>query len=389
MSAVTPRGQAADACPNSGQGLCPLDRWELLSLITSMRREIGLTDRDVMVLRAHLTVLPQGPLDPSRLNVSFMGVAEILDRACGMDARRFRRGEARLEEVGLIRRRLSANGRRFPERDRSGRIVNAYGIDLAPIFEKHAELLRLKDSLDAERLALRSRKNSLSARLQSLLRHLTASAQALPDWADALRQTLRNVLRRSTTRMEDLDQIETQLQQLEADTETPVDSFESVVPCSPPCPSKRYETVVSPDRKPADAGQSVRHIESEPKDIKNTQHLRFDKKRIARLWAETKSIQALYPEIPQTERSLANTLFQFSSFIGLRHDSVTHSLSSLGWNGMIPVLDYLSENITGIAHPDRYLLTMIKSFQAGHPIANGSVVPKRLERLSARNPVPV
>lgn len=59
-----------------------------MSLVTELRQDLGLADRDVMVLRAHLTVLPQGPLDPRGLNISFMSVSEILSRACGMDERR-------------------------------------------------------------------------------------------------------------------------------------------------------------------------------------------------------------------------------------------------------------------------------------------------------------
>ncbi len=380
MSAVTPRGQAGDACPKHGPGHRLLDRWELLSLITGLRREIGLTDRDVMVLRAHLTVLPQGPLDPRKLNVSFMGVAEILDRACGMEARRFRRGEARLEEVGLVRRHLSANGRRFPERDREGRIVNAYGIDLAPIFDKHAELLLLRDRLDEERVALRSRKNSLSARLQDVLRRLTVLGRSLPDWAEELRLHVRNVLRRKTTAQADLDALEEQVDRIAQEAET--SSTETRVEQPAPCPAATSETAVSPDSSAADAGQIVRHIESKHKDLKKEAQNHFDLRRAATAWAQTKNLQEFYPDVPQRERELAGVLIQFSSFIGLGQRGVNRGLETLGWEAMILVLDYLSARTTQITRPEGYLASMLKSYEAGQPIAGGRVIPPVVQAYS-------
>ncbi len=372
--AVTPRGRADDARPNYPCGHRPLDRWDLLTLVTSLRRELGLTDRDVMVLRAHLTVLPQGPLLPSGVNVSFMSVTEILERACGMDARRFRRGEARLEQVGLVRRRLSANGRRFPERDRAGKIVHAYGIDLAPVFDMYPQLLQLQKEIEAERAAIRQRKNALSARLQDAVRRLISIRQALPEWAEALRLAVRNALRRTGATMADLDVLEAEIDQVitEADEHT-VET--AVADHLPPCPVPRdtmHEDAVLPDNLAADDGQIVRHIESEQKDLKKKPSA-FEPRRIHYAWAQTASLKEFYPDTPQTERDLAGVLIQYSSFIGLGQTIILKALGILGWEHAIVVLDYLTGKATDIAKPEGYLSSMLRNYQAGQPIAAGRV----------------
>ncbi|WP_047997297.1 helix-turn-helix domain-containing protein [Puniceibacterium sp. IMCC21224] len=367
MSAAQPRGQAEDACPKLGTRLRLLDRWELLSLITDLRQELGLTDRDVMVLRAHLSVLPHGPLDPEKLNVSFMRVAEILGRACGMDERRFRRGETRLEQAGLIRRRLSGNGRRFPERDRQGHIINAYGIDLAPLFERHAELQELRERLEERHLLLRSRKNSISARLQAALKAFLASDTNLPDWIEALRTQLRRAVRRKTTAHEELDDIETRILSLEHAV--------CALPPAPPQPETVTSTPVSPVKKAADGGQTVRHIESKLKKINKRKPTPFSQCTISESWAKTLTLKDLYPLAPKTEREAAEILFNFASFIRIAQPQVLRGLALVGWEGIIQLLDYMASKMDTIAQPEVYLRSMIKACEQGDSITRQRVVP--------------
>lgn len=335
-----------------------------------------------MVLRAHLTVLPHGPLKPAGLNVSFMSVSEILGRACGMDERRFRRGEARLEKVGLIRRNLSANGRRFPERDRTGKIVHAYGIDIAPLFEMYDRLVLLREKIATERAALRQRKNALSAKLQDALRLLTAAGHLLPDWADTLRVTVRNALRRTGATMEDLDELEVEIDRIaEAVTLSEATrtchaaaDFPSPAPLETPS-----ETVVAPVICAGDAGQSVRHLESKHKDIKKEGEP-FDPRRIHAAWLQTGTLREFYPDTPLSEHDLAGVLIQFSSFIGLGQTITLNALSVLGWDNGILTLDYLANRISDIAKPEGYLASMLRSFESGQPIAAGRVTPHHFSR---------
>lgn len=383
VSAVLPRRQAHNVCPNEHSKPLSLDRWEFVSLVTELRREMDLSDRDVTVLRAHISALPHGPLNPRNQNISFMGLTEVSERTCGMDERRIRRGETRLEKAGIVIRRLSANGRRFPERDGSGSIVNAYGIDLSPIFEKYLELLDLRNRLNEERLELRQRRNKLSARLRDLLRRLAGAGLGFPEWAEKLHRTIRNATRRKTAKREDLIDLEGELDRLE-DKLIPTDLKRSE---ETPRTTSSYETVepaIAPDKNAGDDGQSVRHIESKPKEDKKKPDRGFHPQRIARVWNQTRNLQEFYPESPPVERKLAEILVQFSSFIGLGQTAVTRSLAVLGWESMILVVDYMAGNITKIARPEGYLASMIRSYEAGQPIAGGLVVPRHLSRISCR-----
>ncbi|MFZ3584531.1 helix-turn-helix domain-containing protein [Loktanella sp. DJP18] len=389
MSAVSPRRQADDACPMHSTPVKSLDRWELLTLVTAMRREIGLTDRDVMVLRAHLTVLPQGPLIASGMNVSFMNVTEILQRACGMDARRFRRGEARLEQVGLIRRHLSANGRRFPERNHTGQIVQAYGIDLAPIFELYPRLLVLQETVTAENLALRQRKNALSAGLQEALRQLASSGRFLPDWADALRTSVRNALRRTGTTQADLDALAVDIAQITAEAEMHLPEKAAVRDVIAPCPARLVaptDKAIAQDIYTPDDGQIVRHIESKPKDLKKESPF-FDLRRIHLAWAQAVTLREFYPAPPSTERDLAAVLIQFSSFIGLGQTAMLKAMSILGWDNTILVVDYLASRTADIVKPEGYLTSMLRSYTSGQPVASGRVIPRGERKAEARSAV--
>lgn len=342
-----------------------VDRWELLALVTHLRKELGLADRDVMVLRAHLSVLPHGPLDPGGLNVSFMNVTEILGRACGMDERRFRRGESRLEEVGLIRRNLSGNGRRFPERDGTGRIVAAYGIDLAPLLARRFELAAHAETLAEKQRVLRQRKNNLSARLSTALRGLLDGQTPLPQWVDDLRDTLRKVVRRKNPALVELSKIENDIARLESllpHDDTPEDANQA-----PLC------NQVVPDKSTADDGQTVRHIESKPKEINKPSKEKMNIPKLGARWSETSVLQDLYPDPPKTGQDAIRLLFDFSSYMNLDKEIVGQALSRLGWENTFLVLDYLAEKLATLGHPARYLRSIITGYDRGETVAGGRV----------------
>ncbi|MDO6588477.1 helix-turn-helix domain-containing protein [Salipiger sp. 1_MG-2023] len=365
MSAAKPRRQRDEACSRGGA----IDRWELLSLVVSLRKELGLTDRDVMVLRAHLSVLPQGPLSPGALNMSFMQLSELQNRACGMDERRFRRGEAQLAARGLIVRCLSANGRRFPERTADGRIIAAYGIDLSPVIARYQELSTLQTRLEDEARALKQRKNGLSARLASLQRQMAPS-----DSLTTLMDNTRNAFRRKTTTMSDLDALETEIAALE-NTLEPVSTARCPVP----------ENSLQPDRTPGDAGQTVRHIESERKDIYTTT-FRLNPSQIRNVWQQSSSLIEFYPETPPTEHEAKARIIEFGSFIGLGRDCVDAALLLAGLENTIRVVDYLSKKIDTVSKPRAYLKSILAKLLRGETVAAGSAYlpyPIGVQRLPA------
>src|SRR5271170_3684993 len=70
-----------------------------------------------------------------------------------------------LIEAGLVTVKDSPNGKRYGTRDAKGRIVEAYGFDLAPIAARHAEFVQLAEEGRAEREAMgRLRRRATIAR---------------------------------------------------------------------------------------------------------------------------------------------------------------------------------------------------------------------------------
>jgi Replication protein C C-terminal region./Replication protein C N-terminal domain. len=78
--------------------------------------------------------------------------AMLADRL-GVCQRHVRRLLARLIEAGIIVPMDSPEGRRWGRRDSSGRIVEAYGFDLSPIADRHAEFVAIAEQADGERKA--------------------------------------------------------------------------------------------------------------------------------------------------------------------------------------------------------------------------------------------
>lgn len=142
-------------------------RWEVYTHIRQARRDLGLKDRDLAVLRGLLSLLPVG--DWGGPMVVFAANRTLCERCDGIEERTLRRRLAHLEEVGLIVRRQSPNGKRYAIRAAGGEMLAAYGMDLAP-------LARLGDQLQemaAEAEARLQAQRSLKALIRDRLYHIT------------------------------------------------------------------------------------------------------------------------------------------------------------------------------------------------------------------------
>jgi replication initiation protein RepC len=85
--------------------------------------------------------------------------------ALGLSETQTKRLNRALIEAGLITMKDSPNGKRYGWRDPKGRIVEAYGFDLAAIATRYAEFVRLAEAARAERAALgRLRRRATIAR---------------------------------------------------------------------------------------------------------------------------------------------------------------------------------------------------------------------------------
>jgi replication initiation protein RepC len=91
--------------------------------------------------------------------------AAIQREALGLSETQTKRLNRALIEAGLITMKDSPNGKRYGHRDPRGRIVEAYGFDLAPIAIRYAEFIRLAEEAKIERAALgRLRRRATIAR---------------------------------------------------------------------------------------------------------------------------------------------------------------------------------------------------------------------------------
>lgn len=412
MPAAQSAGQREILCLDTKTGTQGIDRWGLLQLIKDLRKELKLLPRDITTLKAHLTVLPKGLLDVTAINFSFMEVGELLERADCMNDRTFRRSEQNLEERGLCRRKLSANGRRFAVRE-NGRIVSAYGLDLSPLLQRVPELMALREQAIAQRERIKSTKTRISSLLQELVRSSHEAPQSIPDVIREFVDDVRRSLKRTTLSIAELESLEARVLSRQsqegvqapcptsaADSDKKNVEFTAVncvssqqneqvskssdlrftaVNCSEN-PSEKPVTppeleVAAPDKSNGDDGQNDRHIESGRKDNQYTRALKsqFHPMRFAAHWASCQQISDFYPEPPATEHAAAKCLFDFCSFMGLRQPSITAAISAMGWTDFTTCIDYLASKLSDISKPDGYLRSMIKGYEAGQPVAGGRV----------------
>jgi replication initiation protein RepC len=91
--------------------------------------------------------------------------ASMQQEALGLSETQVKEINRRLIELGLITMKDSPNGKRYGKRDPNGRIMEAYGFDLAPIAARYAEFVRLAEEGRAERAAMgRLRRRATIAR---------------------------------------------------------------------------------------------------------------------------------------------------------------------------------------------------------------------------------
>ncbi|MDO6588454.1 helix-turn-helix domain-containing protein [Salipiger sp. 1_MG-2023] len=328
------------------------DRWEVLALLREISRELKLGERELSVLSAHLSVLAKGPIRSEQVLVSYAGLPVLLERANCMDERRFRRGEARLEALGLVARKLSANGRRFPVRNGAGRVIDAYGLDLRPLFDALPRLLLVRQErrdLEAERKAICTR---ISARLSAARRQFEAAQTALPDWFCELARDIRNTLRRAVPGLDALARIEENLSQA-LSNETPV---------------KAAEPASTPDIMAEDAGQTVRHSDSKQKEI-----YKQPATSIAEIWQTCPTLSEYYPTPPAHERDLLTRIHDVCGFLGLRPATRDRMAVTLGLHGIARCLDDLAGRISSIERPDAYVASMLRRLELRKPAKTNHV----------------
>lgn len=179
-------GQASPVppCPATTSPSDP--RWSLLDLVRTCRKALQLRDRDVAVLRGLLSLVPASAEPEAR--IVFASNRVLIERCDGIDERTLRRRLDHLGKQGLLRRRMSPNGKRYRVRDTGETVALTYGIDLAPLFA-------LRDHLEA--LAEQVRQDAIRCKaLRAVIRDvLYWHSDALPvDLVETANRALRRVL---------------------------------------------------------------------------------------------------------------------------------------------------------------------------------------------------
>lgn len=334
-------------CPTDRPGFAPTDRWALLDLVAELRRSLRLTTNDIAVLRALLSFLPvrlsagrEGPVTPDTLTVVFASNAAIAQRAGGMDERVLRHAFRRLASAGLLARRDSASGKRFPIR-RGGRIVSAYGLDLAPGFVLTPELLRRAQTQRDAAEIVRARRAELFARR----RHLLDRARDLCAAAKAWLESLSTVLRRKLS-PDDLDILSADLSRIEADMALEDDPGQTSMTVD--------NTVVETPETSGTDGRIYRHKESE----------KIDKQKKGSSpvtgWKGWPEVQSLFPSPPRTLEELREILCQLAAMLRIRPEALRRAVSRLGWVGVGDAMNAICARVTEIRNPTSYLLALVE-----------------------------
>jgi replication initiation protein RepC len=124
-------------------------KWKTFRWMAECKDALGITDRDLVVLNALLTCLPETAMTAGDL-VVFPSNKALALRSHGMAETTLRRHLGALVHAGLIVRRDSPNGKRYARKDGAGEIEVAYGFDLSPMLARAEEFENLAAEVAAE-----------------------------------------------------------------------------------------------------------------------------------------------------------------------------------------------------------------------------------------------
>ena len=348
--------------------------YELLGPVRTLRKELGLTSNDVTVLTALISFLPRdrhtaNGETPPKLTVVFPSNASLSERANGVDERTLRRCLGRLDAAGLIDRKNSANGKRFPLRY-GGIIRDAFGIDLNPLIQNH-------DALAAEALKVAEKRERLrSVRAEALaLRASLLQDQRLDEARLSSLGTIRNILRRATLTVDAILQIIADLRELGAKAAQSYGECESSsVPIDEVPAHDQAHSDASMREMSARNGQNDRQIESIKKEhIKKDGHAKqtsadqniagpsMNRDPAKMAWTDFTHVSDFFPDPPRTGEALNRVLFDIGRLLRIRQEKLMCGLQKAGAGRLLVILDYLLGKGEAIRQPEAYFETILRA----------------------------
>ncbi|MFC3058503.1 helix-turn-helix domain-containing protein [Paenirhodobacter populi] len=364
----------------------PISRRDIMAAVNTCSRDLGIRQGAVVVLDALLSCLPcQGvdgretPVSPTTLLTVYASNETLCFRARGLTDRQLRRHLETLETAGLIRRRDSANGKRFPVMQH-GKPIGAFGLDLSPLFAQSDELLALA-------LRRREEADELRGLRAQILRLRAACAELqLSDAVATFIDGLRNLVRRISLTLIEAREALSQLTAVLSSHAAPqavvhyeVEEVEQRLPSNAEAANtiSCAETTMdrAPDRavpktfqaltaetcglppteqKPASDGRNVRHIEQDSDTKKR-------KRKDATLpsWAALAEVSAFYAE-PTSAQEATRIAFEFGKMLRISQDILASAASKLGLWELLSLENRMAKQIGTIINPDAYVRSVLR-----------------------------
>jgi replication initiation protein RepC len=148
-----------------------------------------------------------------------------------------------LVELGLVTMKDSPNGKRYGKRDRQGRIVEAYGFDLSPLFTRMAAFQAVAEQGRALRERLRHLRRRCTIARNGLLQILDTAAEQ--GFSDDIWQTLEaegRALARSLRKVERVEEMEIGVASLERRQREARERLENQLAAAAPAPCKSVDS---------------------------------------------------------------------------------------------------------------------------------------------------
>jgi len=328
------------------------------------------------VLTALISFLPRdnwGKADhrTQLMTIVFPSNAALSERANGMDERTLRRAFGRLTAAGLIERRNSANGKRFPLRY-NGVIRDAFGFDLQPLIERHTTLTAQAAKAAEESERLRSLKaEALALRAAALNRDDLAQEEV------SYLATMRNLLRRATLTIGTVQRLISELRKFAANAKIGYGERNAAEP--PATAQEAHDHPAQPvaiesDHVSANRGQNVRHIESTKIELKKEHpnagqpngskkdtapSMNRDPKMMA--WDDFQHIAEYFPKPPRNGQAMTRILVELGKLLRIRQENLMHWLGRTGAGRVLLAFDYLIARTEIIKDPNAYFETILNS----------------------------
>ena len=363
----------------------PISRRDIMAAVNTCGRDLGIRQGAVVVLDALLSCLPcQGAdgretlVSPATLLTIYASNDTLCFRARGLTDRQLRRHLETLETAGLILRRDSANGKRFPVM-RHGKPIGAFGLDLSPLFAQSDALLALARRRREEADELRGlRAQILRLRAACAELHLDAALTVFIDG-------LRNLVRRTTLTLYEARAALARLTTVFSSDIPPQSAQDPqarrdeprLAPNAGPAHSACHpENALDHDRAepmeeapatqdtcsaatanqtPASDGQSVRHIEQES-DTKK----RKKEPGSPASWTALTEVSAFYPE-PSTPRDATRIAFEFGKMLRISQDILASAANRLGLWGLLTLENRMAKQTGSILNPDAYVRSVLRA----------------------------